>query len=167
MGYTDIVKGNLPSNGQQRGTCTSTVLYRFCGATQPSSDTQLLYQCTLLSHTVPFLPRLPLTRMSHHSSASTILPSNFDTLFNRALDTYEEHTNQDLRSHPLFSRLEVCTSSDEVLTILREQFSEFSRTQNTDVRFTKWLDPTMNVLGVSCNILGEAVGLVCIKMLSC
>jgi hypothetical protein len=102
--------------------------------------------------------------MSHLPSAST-LPSNFDTIFNRALDTYKERTKQDLRSHPLYSRLEACTSSDAILTILREQFTEFSQSQNTDVRFTKWLVPTVNVLYVSSDLLGEAVNLVCIRML--
>ena len=104
--------------------------------------------------------------MSHHPSAST-LPRNFDTIFNRALDTYKKRTKQDLRSHPLYSKLEACASSEAILTILREQFPEFSQSQNTDVRFTKWLDPTVNVLCVSSAVLGEAVGLVCIKMPPC
>jgi hypothetical protein len=102
--------------------------------------------------------------MSHHPSAST-LPHNFDTIFNRALDTYKKRTKQDIRSHPLYFRLEACTSSDAILIILREQFTEFSQSQNTDVRFTKWLVPTVNVLCVSSAVLGEGVGLVCIDSL--
>jgi hypothetical protein len=109
------------------------------------------------------LPHPPLTRMSHHPSAST-LPHNFDIIFNRALDTYKKRTKQDLVSHPLYSRLEDCKSPDAILTILRE-FTEFSQSQNTDVRFTKWLAPTVNVLYISSAILGE--GLVCITMPSC
>ena len=106
------------------------------------------------------MPFLPL-QMSHHPSAST-LSRDFDTIFNRALDTYKKRTKKDLRSHPLYSRLEACTSRDAVLTILREQFAEFSQSQNTDVSFTKWLVPTVNVLCVSSALLGEAVSLVCI-----
>lgn len=106
--------------------------------------------------------------MSHHPSTSAP-PRNcdFDTIFNRALDTYEQRTKQDLRSHPLYSRLEGCTSPDSILTILREQFTKFSQSQNTDVRSTKWLVPTVNVLCVSSDVLGEAAGLVCIKMAPC
>jgi hypothetical protein len=130
--------------------------------TQPS-DAQLLYQRTFLTpHRVPFLP----FQMSHRPSAST-LPRSFETVFNGALDTYKKRTKQDLRSHPLYSRLEACTSPDAILTILREQFTEFSQSQNTDVRFTKWLGPTVNVLCVSSAMLGEAVGLVCIRMPPC
>ena len=101
--------------------------------------------------------------MSHHPSSSTLL-RNFDAIFNRALDTYKERTKQDLRFHPLYSKLEACTSSDAILTILREQFTEFSQSQNTDAGFTKWLVPTVNVLWVSSDMLGEAVNLVCIKI---
>jgi hypothetical protein len=103
-----------------------------------------------------------LTIMSHHPPAST-LPRNFNIIFNRAFDTYKKRTKEDLRSHPLYSRLETCTSPDAILAILRE----LSQSQNTDVRFTKWLVPTVNVLFVSCDTLGEGVGLVCIKMPPC
>lgn len=135
---------------------------RGANLTQPS-DTQLFYQRTLLlPHTVPFLP----LQMSHRPSASA-LPHNFDAIFNRALDTYKKRTKQDLRSHPLYSRIEACASPDAILTILREQFTEFSQSRNTDVRFTEWLGPTVNVLYVSSGMLGEAAGLVCIKMPPC
>jgi hypothetical protein len=145
----------------RQGSACSAGL-RGANLTQPS-DTQLLYQRTLLlPHIVLFLP----LQMSHHSSAS-ILPHNFDAIFNRALNIYKKRTKQDLRSHPLYSRLEACASSDAILTILREQFTEFSQSRNTDVRFTEWLVPTVNVLCVSSDMLGEAAGLVCIKMPSC
>lgn len=100
--------------------------------------------------------------MSHYpSTASTsTLPRNFDIIFSRALDTYEKCTKQDLRSHPLYSSLEACTSPEAILSILRE----FSQSQNTDVRFTKWLGPTVNVLWVTSAVIGEAAGLVRIRM---
>lgn len=100
--------------------------------------------------------------MSHHPSAS-ILPHNFDAIFIRALDTYKKRTKQDLQSHPLYSRLDDCTSPDAILTILRE----VSQSQSPDVRFTNWLAPTVNVLCASCDMLGEAVGLVCIEIPPC
>jgi hypothetical protein len=140
--------------------CCALQLYQLRGANL-TQHTQLLYQRTLLlPHTVPFLP----LQMSHHPSAST-LPHNFDAIFNRALDTYKKRTKQDLPSHPLYPRLEACASPDAILTILREQFTESSR--NTDVRFTNWLGPTVNVLCVSSGMLSEAAGLVCIKMPPC
>lgn len=99
--------------------------------------------------------------MSHHPSEApaSALPRNFDTIFIRVLDTYKKRTKRDLRSHPLYSRLEACASPDAILTILREA----SQSQNVDVRFTNWLAPTVNVLYASCDMLGEAAGLVCIK----
>jgi hypothetical protein len=97
--------------------------------------------------------------MSHHPSAPT-LPYNFDAIFIRALDTYKKRTKQDLQSHPLYSKIEACTSPDAILVILRE----VSQSQTPDVRFTNWLAPTVNVLCASCDMLGEAAGLVCIEM---
>ncbi|KAI0277874.1 hypothetical protein BGY98DRAFT_578029 [Russula aff. rugulosa BPL654] len=107
------------------------------------------------------------TRSRCHSSSSpsdknvpsplSLYPSpQLDIIFNRALDTYKKRTKQDLVSHPLYSRLEDCKSPDAILTILRE-FTEFSQSQNTDVRFTKWLAPTVNVLYISSAILGEGL----------
>lgn len=150
----------VPSNTQPAAVWC-VLMYCIVPTLRRKSDTapQLLYHRTpVIAH--GSLPSPPSSNnnaliMSHHPSTPTTLSHNFDNIFNRALDTYEKRTKQDLRSHPLYSRLEACGSPDAIRTTLRE----FSQSQNTDVRFTKWLVPTVNVLWVSSAILGEAVGL--------
>jgi hypothetical protein len=109
---------------------------------------------------IPFFP------MSHSPSTSAS-PPNFISIFNLALDVYRKRTKQDLATHPLFPILQACDSPDEILAVLREQIPEFAESQNSDDWFTRWLVPTANVLFVFSTMLGEGVGLVCIKMPSC
>lgn len=94
-------------------------------------------------------------------------PLNFNSVFTFALDAYKRRTEQDLVSHPLSARLQTCSSSDAVLTVLREHIPEFAQSQNANGRLAKWLVPTVNVLFVFSGMLGEGVGLVCIKIPPC
>jgi hypothetical protein len=111
-------------------------------------------------------PSLPPIIMSHSPSTSA-RPPNFISVFIVALDVYRKRTKQDLALHPLFPILQACDSPDEILAVLREQIPEFAESQNSDGWFTKWLVPTANVLFVFSSMLGEGVGLVCIKMPPC
>ena len=112
-------------------------------------------------------PLLALTSMSHthptaaSSSSSSSSSPNFQLLINNALDTYKKRTGKDLRTHPLTVELETCDSPDSILAVLQQQFQGLDRSWSTDERWTKWLDPTINVLYTFSNIVGAGVGLVC------
>jgi hypothetical protein len=90
--------------------------------------------------------------------------SNFDSVFNSALHAYKERTKLDLATHPLLVRLQICDSTEAVLTILREQI--FS-SHGGDEGLTNWLVPTVNVLHAFSTTLGEGVGLVSTRKIPC
>jgi len=101
--------------------------------------------------------------------ATTTSHSNFDSIFNAALDAYKRQTRRDLTSHPLLSRLQSCDSPDAILTVLREQIPPFARfrsqPQSGDDGLSKWLVPTVNVLYAFSATLGEGVSTVNISPL--
>ncbi len=103
--------------------------------------------------------------MSAVPSAS-ILHSDFASIFNTALETYRQKTKKDLIKHPLLPRLQSCNSPKTVLTILQEQFSASSQSQDSDNQLMKWVAPTVNVLYSFSGTLGGVVGLVNIKVSS-
>ena len=99
--------------------------------------------------------------MSAAPSTSTS-QSNFASIFNAALKSYERQTKKDLASHPLLSSLQSCDSPEAVLTVLRDQTPTFNQSQNGDDRLTKWVAPTVNVLYAFSATVGQGVGQVCI-----
>ena len=100
--------------------------------------------------------------MSTEPSTSTS-HSNFQSIFNAALEEYKRKTKKDLTSHPLLPRLESCNSPEAILTVLRDQIPVFSESQNGDDGLTKWVAPTVNVLYAFSDTLGQGIGLVSIK----
>jgi hypothetical protein len=101
---------------------------------------------------------LPLTSTSR---------SNFASIFNVALDSYKRKTKKGLASHPLLPRLQSCSSPEAILDVFREQIPAFNKSQNIDDGFTEWVIPTVNVLHSFSDMLGQAVGLVNIRMYPC
>ena len=101
--------------------------------------------------------------MSSEPSTST-LNSNFVSIFNAALQNYKHKTKSDLASHPLLPALQSCDSPEAILTILREQISAFSQSQNADDRLTKWVTPTVHVLYSFSDTLAQGIGLVNIEV---
>ena len=95
------------------------------------------------------------------SSSSSNSWSNFQPIINNALNTYKKRTKKDLREHPLASQLQTCDSPSAILAVLQQQVQGLDRSRSTDVRWTKWLDPTINVLYSFSDILGASVSLVC------
>jgi hypothetical protein len=94
---------------------------------------------------------------------ATTSTSNYQVIFDSALDTYKKKTKKDLRSHPLLPRLQTCNSPDAVLAVLREQIPVFDQSHNTSStndRLTKWLDPTVDVLYAFSQAIGAGVSLV-------
>jgi hypothetical protein len=93
--------------------------------------------------------------------------SNYDSIFNAALEAYKRQTKNDLTSHPLLSRLQSCHSPHAILAALREQIlipSESlaqSQSGDGDDRFSRWLVPTVNVLyAFSATLAAEGAGVV-------
>ena len=116
----------------------------------------LYTNCDSPSHTIS----------SFHYSTMSQVPStptpssNFDDIFSDALKAYKKQTKKDITSHPLATRLKSCDSSSAILAILRTQVQNFDQSQGADERWTKWLDPTVNVLFAFSASLGNGVGVV-------
>ncbi|KAN0129884.1 hypothetical protein V8E53_012356, partial [Lactarius tabidus] len=99
--------------------------------------------------------------MSQVPSTSTSSP-NFETIFTAALNTYKRQTKKDIAAHPLATELKSCDSSSAIIAILRTQVQNFDQSQGADdsEKWTKWLDPTVNVLLSFSATLGNGVGVV-------
>ena len=89
--------------------------------------------------------------------------SNFQLIFNNALKSYEKRTKNDLRAHPLAVELQDCNSPSKILAILHKQAQGLDQSLSGDDRWTKWLDPTVNVLYRLSETLGEGISLVSLK----
>jgi hypothetical protein len=99
--------------------------------------------------------------MSHAHPTST--SSNFQLIFDDALEEYKKRTKNDILSHPLADRLEVCDSASNILTVLQEQVQELNQSQRRNERWTRWLDPTVKVLHTFSVTLEKRVTLVCLS----
>src|SRR6267154_1016326 len=106
-------------------------------------------------------PRFLTPLMSHTHPTST--SSNFQLIFDDALKAYKRRTKNDLTTHPLAHRLESCDSPSSILTVLQEQVQELNQSQRRNERWTRWLDPTVNVLHAFSENLGDGVTLVCLN----
>ena len=103
------------------------------------------------------------SHMSHTHPTSTS-SSNFQVIFNNALKVYERRTQKDLLAHPLAAQLQECDSHSSILIVLQQQVHELNRFQSSDEKLTKWLDPTVKVLCILSDTLGEGVTLVCLTI---
>ena len=98
-----------------------------------------------------------LNLMSYTHSTSS---SNFQLIFNNALKAYEKHTKKDLLAHPLAAELQSCDSPTAILTVLQQQVQDLNRSQRSNERLKKFLDPTVHVLYAFSETLREGVSLV-------
>ena len=101
---------------------------------------------------------MPASQIPSTSSDFT----NFETIFAAALNEYKKQTKRDISSHPLAAQLQSCDSPGAILAVLRArvQKSEQSPNANSDEKWMKWVDPTVNVLFALSATLGNSVGLV-------
>jgi hypothetical protein len=99
-----------------------------------------------------------------NSHPITTASSNFQLIFNDALKAYEKRTKNDLLAHPLAAALENCNSPSKILAVLHQQVQGLDQSLSSDDRWTKWLYPTVNVLCMLSDALGEAVNLVSLKL---
>lgn len=105
---------------------------------------------------LPSTPHFPVMSLTRPTSTS----SNFQYIFNNALKVYQQRTKRDLLTHPLAHRFETCDSADSILAVFQEQTQELNRSQRS---YTKWLNPTVNVLHAFSETLGESFGSVCFR----
>ena len=102
------------------------------------------------------------TLMSYsRATASGSSSCNFQLIINNALKAYEKRTKKDLLAHPLASQLQACDSPGDILAVLQQQIQGLDQSRSHDERWTKWLDPTVNVLFAFSATLGSGAGLVC------
>jgi len=102
-----------------------------------------------------------------HTRPTPTSSSNFQLIFNNALKAYEKCTKRDLLAHPLAAQLQSCNSPDSILIVLQQQVQELNKSQTSDERLTKWLDPTVKVLYTFSGTFGEGVSLVCPVISKC
>jgi fungal STAND N-terminal Goodbye domain len=95
-----------------------------------------------------------------HSNPAASSSNHFQLLINNALKTYEKRTRNDLLSHPLATQLQDCNSPADILAVLHQQAQGLNQSRSTEDRWTKWLDPTINILYTLSETLGEGVSLV-------
>ena len=120
-------------------------------------DRPHLYQQTAFS-SLPF--------MSHThpiASSSSSQSSNFQLILINALDEYKKRTKKDLLQHPLVTELQSCNSPSAILAVLQRQLQGIDQSRRNDERWTRWLDPTVNVLYTFSGTLGQGVGTVCLR----
>jgi hypothetical protein len=89
--------------------------------------------------------------------------SKFQLIFNKALKDYEKRTRKNLLAHPLAAELQDCNSPSKTLAVLHRQVQGLDQSLSSDDRWTKWLDPTVNVLQTLSETLGEGISLVSIE----
>ena len=101
--------------------------------------------------------------MSHaHPTASSSSSSsaNFQLIINNALDKYKERTKNDLIQHPLATQIQSCDSPSAILAVLHQQVQDLYQPRSSDERWSRWLDPTVNVIYVLSSTLAAGVSLV-------
>ena len=98
-----------------------------------------------------------------HPISTASSSSNFQLIFNNALKAYEKRTKNDILAHPLAAELQNCDSPTKILAVLHQQVQALDQSLSGDDRWTKWLDPTVNVLYMLSETLGEGVSLVSLE----
>ena len=127
------------------------------GAHRPSQGFGSMAWLRAESTRAPFLTHLSTSDMSH-TPATTSSSSNYQFIFDNALEAYRKRTKEDLRTHPMFAKLETCDSPDAVLAVFRGQIPTLNHSRGMDD--TKWLDPTVNALYTFSDVIGGSIGLV-------
>jgi hypothetical protein len=96
--------------------------------------------------------------MSQAPTATTS-SSNYQSIFDNAIEAYKKKTKKDLYSHPLLDKLQNCDSPDAVLSILYEQIPGFDQSRGSDDKLSGWLNPTVNILYTFSGVIGGGISL--------
>ena len=101
--------------------------------------------------------------MSHSQYTASSSSQNFQLIINNALDKYKKRTGNDLLAHPLAAQLQSCDSPSAILAALQQQIQWLDQSRSSDDRWSRWLDPTINVVYALSSTVGAGVGLVCLR----
>jgi hypothetical protein len=104
---------------------------------------------------IPLL--LAISAMSSSPQASSSSTTNFQPIFEKALQEYKKKTGKDLADHPLSTEINGCNSPDAILAVLEGKANELKQFRSDDERLTKWLNPTVNILNALSATLGVGV----------
>jgi hypothetical protein len=96
--------------------------------------------------------------MSQAHAAAVSSSSNFESIIDSALDKYKKRTKNDLTTHPLATQLQSCNNSPTAILAVLQQLVQDS--SSSDGRWSRWLDPTVNVIYALSSTLAAGVGLV-------
>ena len=102
---------------------------------------------------------LPMSKTSPGPQAPSSSTPNFQPIFEKALDDYKRKTGNDLTTHPLATELNDCDSPQAILNVLEGKANGI-KFHSGDERFSKWLVPTVNILGALSATLGQGVHMV-------
>ncbi|KAF8471652.1 hypothetical protein DFH94DRAFT_684803 [Russula ochroleuca] len=83
--------------------------------------------------------------------------SNYQAIFDSALEVYKKKTGKDLTSHPLLGSFENCQSPDAILTVLHAQIFGSGQPQSSGDKLLAQLNPTINVLSAFSVTIGGVV----------
>ena len=100
---------------------------------------------------------------SSHLITTASSSYNFQPIFNNALKVYEKRTKKDLLAHPLAAELQNCNSPTKILAVLHRQVQGLDQSLSGEDRWTKWLDPTVNVLYMLSETLSKGLSLVSLE----
>jgi hypothetical protein len=124
------------------------------------------HEATVLLFAIHQLLLALSTQAMSQISPNTSSSSNFQSVFNAALDAYEKKTKTKLLTHPLASQLQSCDSPTAILSVLQDLIQQFDHRRRSDERLTNWLNPTVNVLYAFSSTIGQGVGLVSLNRIS-
>ena len=109
--------------------------------------------------------------MPSSNSHPSVSLSQFQGLFDAALNEYSQKTGKDIITHPLTAKLQECDSSDAVLCIILEQDQAFNKYRKGDrrVQLIRRLKPTIDILlgFTTSGAFGDGIGLVKLIKLTC
>jgi hypothetical protein len=66
--------------------------------------------------------------------------ANFQSVFNAALERYENKTKKELLTHPLSAQLQSCDSPAAILSLLQGLVQQFDQGRSSDERLNSWLN---------------------------
>jgi hypothetical protein len=94
------------------------------------------------------------------SQTSTEAPSrsNYQAIFDSALNAYKKKTGKDLTADPLLCRFKTCHSPSAILAIFQTQVLGPGQPQSSGDKWLTWLNPTINVLNAFSAAIGASVG---------
>jgi hypothetical protein len=121
----------------------------------------ITFELPIIDHPLFAICSPPFMSHAHHTaSSSSNQVFNFQLIINNALDEYKKRTMKDLRAHPLVTELQSCNTPSAILSVLQQQVQELDQSISRDERWSRWLDPTVNVLYNLSSTLAASVGLV-------